>query len=140
MIQALKGIEGVHYQKLDDNVMENLPESSNYDMPTFSLGNVMLTYLGKSDPYTKWDEFKKFNESGKPSPILGFNFDASNVSTELATLQNVKEEFWTVLMTGTVDPDEYLPKAIDKFKAAGLDKVIEEAQKQLDAWVAEQQQ
>jgi len=39
-------------------------------------------------------------------------------------------------MTGTVDPDEYLPKAIEKFKAAGLDKIIAEAQSQIDAWKA----
>ena len=44
------GIEGVHYKKVSDNVMENLDESKNYDMPTFSLGNVMLTYLNPTDP------------------------------------------------------------------------------------------
>lgn len=131
------GIENVHYKKVGDNVMENLPESKNYDMPTFSLGNVMLTYLTANDPPTKWEEFKAFNESGKPSPILGFNLDTSTIATELASLQNIKEEFWSALMTGTVDPQQYLPKAIEKFKEAGLDKVIEEAQRQLDAWVAE---
>ncbi|MNL67320.1 hypothetical protein D3C87_1918910 [compost metagenome] len=51
-------------------------------------------------------------------------------------MQNVKEEFWAPLMTGTVDPNEYLPKAIEKFKAAGLDKIIAEAQTQIDAWKA----
>jgi len=134
------GIEGVHYKKVSDNVMENLPESSNYDMPTFSLGNVMLTYLYPQDPATKWDEFKKFNDSGVPSPILGFNFDTSGVATEIASLQNVKEEYWQAIMTGTVDPAEYVPMAIEKFKAAGLDKVMAEAQKQLDAWVASKAQ
>lgn len=129
------GIEGVHYKKLGDNVMENLPEAQNYDMPTFSLGNVMLTYLGEADPETKWEEFKTFNASGVPSPILGFNFDTSNVATELASLQNVKEEYWQALMTGTVDPNEFIPKANEKFKAAGLDKIIEEAQRQLNEWV-----
>jgi putative aldouronate transport system substrate-binding protein len=131
------GIEGVHYEKIGENRMRNLPESKNYDMPTFSLGNIFLTYLNEDDPENKWEEFKSFNAAGKPSPILGFNFDPTNVATELAALQNVKEEFWSVLMTGTVDPDVYIPKAIEKFKAAGLDKIIEEAQKQLDAWVAE---
>ncbi|MGO4273897.1 extracellular solute-binding protein, partial [Paenibacillus sp. TAF58] len=38
------GIEGVHYKKVDNDRMENLPDSKNYDMPTFSLGNVLLTY------------------------------------------------------------------------------------------------
>ncbi|MCU6712703.1 ABC transporter substrate-binding protein [Paenibacillus sp. J5C_2022] len=130
------GIEGVHYKKVSDNVMENLPENKNYDMPTFSLGNIMLTYLNPSDPENKWEVFKEFNDAGKSAPLLGFNFDATPVATELATLSNVKEEFWTALMTGTVDPEEYLPKAIEKFKAAGFDKVMAEMQKQLDEWLA----
>ncbi|OPA73930.1 ABC transporter substrate-binding protein [Paenibacillus selenitireducens] len=132
------GIEGVHYKKVGNDAMENLPESKNYDMPTFSLGNVMLTYLDKNDPENKWDEFKKFNESGEKAPLLGFNFDPSKVTTEIAAVQNVKEEFWSSLMTGTVDPDKFIPQATSKFKAAGLDKIMAEAQSQLDAWKANQ--
>ena len=130
------GIEGVHYEKIGDNRMKNLPESKNYDMPSYSLGNNMLLYLNENDPDDKWEQFKKFNASGVPSPILGFNFDTTKVATEMAAVQNVKEQFWSSLMTGTVDPDTYLPKAIQQFKDAGLDKVIAEAQSQLDAWVA----
>lgn len=130
------GIEGVHYKKASDNVMENLDESKNYDMPTFSLGNVMLTYLNTTDPADKWEEFKKFNDAGTPAPLLGFNFDTSKVTTEIASVQNVKEEFWAALMTGTVDPETYLARANEKFKAAGLDKIMAEAQRQLDEWRA----
>lgn len=130
------GIEGTHYEKTGDNRMKNLPESKNYDMPSYSLGNNMLLYLNENDPDDKWDQFKKFNATGVASPILGFNFDGTKVATELAAVQNVKEQFWASLMTGTVDPDTFLPKAIDAFKKAGLDKVIAEAQSQLDAWVA----
>lgn len=130
------GIEGVHYKKTDDKHMENLPESKNYDMPSYSLGNNMLLYLNPGDPDDKWDQFKKFNASGVNSPILSFNFDATKVSTELAAIQNVQAQFWASLMTGTVDPATYLPKAIEAFKQAGLDKVIAEAQSQLDAWRA----
>lgn len=130
------GIEGVHYQKIGDNRMKNLPDSKNYDMPSYSLGNNMLLYLNENDPDDKWDQFKQFNAAGVPSPILGFNFDSTKVATEMAAVQNVQQQFWASLMTGTVDPDTFLPKAIDAFKKAGLDKVIAEAQSQLDAWVA----
>jgi putative aldouronate transport system substrate-binding protein len=132
------GIEDVHFKKTGDNVMENLDESKNYDMPTFSLGNVMLTYLNEADPENKWEEFKSFNEQGKEAPLLGFNFDPTNVTTELAAVSNVKEEYWSALLTGTVNPDEHLPKAIEKFKAAGLDKVMAEIQRQVDEWKAAQ--
>ncbi|MFR9711633.1 ABC transporter substrate-binding protein [Paenibacillus sp. MB22_1] len=131
------GIEGVHYKKIDDTHYENLAESKNYDMPSYSLGNNMLLYLNANDPDDKWEQFKKFNAEGVNSPILSFNFDSTKVATEMAAVQNVKEQFWSSLMTGTVDPAEYLPKAIKKFKEAGLDKVIAEAQAQLDAWRAE---
>lgn len=130
------GLEGTHYKKVDDKHIENLPESKNYDMPSYSLGNNMLLYLNPNDPDNKWDEFKKFNAAGKNSPILSFNFDGTKVSSELAAVQNVKEQFWAALMTGTLDPETNLPKAIEKFNQAGLDKVIAEAQKQLDAWRA----
>ncbi|MFF2912137.1 ABC transporter substrate-binding protein [Paenibacillus sp. NPDC057934] len=130
------GIEGVHYEKVGENRMKNLPESKNYDMPTFSLGNIMLNYLNEEDPDDKWEIFKKFNDSGVNAPLLGFNFDTSKVTSEIAAVQNVKEEFWAPLMTGTVDPNEYLAKANEKFKAAGLDKIIAEAQSQIDAWKA----
>jgi putative aldouronate transport system substrate-binding protein len=130
------GIEGVHYKKASDNVMENLDESKNYDMPTFSLGNVMLTYLNTTDPTNKWEEFKKFNDAGIKAPLLGFNFDTSKVTTEIASVQNVREEYWAALMTGTVDPETYLARANEKFKAAGLDKIMAEAQRQLDEWRA----
>lgn len=130
------GIEGVHYEKVGDNVMKNLEESKNYDMPTFSLGNILITYLNENDPADKWEQFKEFNASGENAPLLGFNFDATNVASEIAAVQNVKDEFWASLMTGTVDPEEYLPKANEKFKAAGLDKIMAEAQKQIDEWRA----
>ncbi|MDU5945993.1 MAG: DUF3502 domain-containing protein, partial [Paenibacillus macerans] len=130
------GIEGVHYKKVDDKHMENLDESKNYDMPSYSLGNNMLLYLNPNDPDDKWEQFKQFNASGVNSPTLSFNFDSTKVATEMAAVQNVREQFWSSLMTGTVDPEEYLPKAIQKFKEAGLDKVMAEAQAQLDAWRA----
>lgn len=130
------GIEGTHYEMVGDNVMKNLDNSKNYDMPTFSLGNLFITYLNETDPADKWEGFKAFNDAGVEAPLLGFNFDTSKVTTEIAAVQNVKEEFWAALMTGTVDPEDYLTRANDKFKAAGLDKIIEEAQRQIDEWKA----
>ncbi|WP_054950943.1 ABC transporter substrate-binding protein [Numidum massiliense] len=132
------GIEGEHYEKVKGDRVKDLPAGKNYDMPSFTLGNMMITYLTEDDPDDKWDQFDKFNESATDAPLLGFNFDPANVSTELAAVNNVKDEYWAALMTGSVDPKEYLPKASKKFKEAGLDKIMEEAQKQIDEWRASQ--
>ncbi len=37
---------------------------------------------------------------------------------------------------GTVNPDEVLPEYVAAMKRAGLDQIIEEAQKQIDTWMA----
>ncbi|MFB9331140.1 ABC transporter substrate-binding protein [Paenibacillus aurantiacus] len=131
------GIEGTHYKKLSDNVIEDLPAMKDgFQMPGFALGNLFLTYLHKEDPADKWDAFKKFNDSAIVAPSFGFNFNPDPVKTEVASISAIVKEFYPSIMTGSVDPDEYLPKAIEKLKAAGLDKVIAEAQKQFDDWKA----
>ncbi|MEW9103998.1 DUF3502 domain-containing protein, partial [Paenibacillus sp.] len=87
-------------------------------------------------PKDKWEQFAKFNDAAKNAPLLGFHFNADNVKSEVTALTNVKEEFYASLFTGSVDPKVYVPKAIEKFKQAGLDKVMAEMQKQLDEWKA----
>lgn len=61
----------------------------------------------------------------------------SNVSTEVAGFRNVLDEFGKSLYTGSVDPEEYLPRLEKKLEATGIDKVIDEMQKQIDEWKAE---
>ena len=130
------GIEGTHYKKVSDNVIKITPEQKNYSVPYFSLGNLFITYTLDTEPATKWDEFKKFNAASKKSPALGFKFDGTAVSTETAGFQNILDEFGPSLNSGTVDPKEYLPKMNEKLKAAGIDKVITEMQKQVNTWKA----
>ncbi|MBB2481040.1 ABC transporter substrate-binding protein [Bacillus sp. APMAM] len=132
-----KGIEGVHYKKNDDGTITDLPARiDKYNMPSYSLGNHFILYLYNNDPKDKWEKFKEFNASAQPAPTLGFHFDPSSVRSEIAAITNVSEEFYPALATGTVDPEEYLPKANKKFKEAGIDKVLKEIQKQYDAWKA----
>ena len=52
----------------------------------------------------------------------------------ITEINNVINEFIPSLHVGSVDPDEYLPKAIKKLKDAGLDKVLKEANKQYKEW------
>lgn len=130
------GLEGTHYEKIADNQIKILPGQKNYSVPYFALGNLFITYTLEGDPANKWDEFKKFNEASKKSPILGFKFDSTPVNTEIAAMKNVIDEFSASLYSGTVEPTEYLDKMNSKLKASGLEKVLAEMQKQIDAWKA----
>ncbi len=100
----------------------------------YTQGNRFLLYPLATQPTDVWDKYKEFNETATKSGVLGFVFDWSNVSSEIAALQNVYQEFMPSLLVGAVDPDEYLPKAMEKFRSAGLDKVLKEIQRQLDEW------
>ena len=40
------------------------------------------------------------------------------------------------MLTGASDPETAVPACIEELKAAGLDKVIEEAQRQIDEFFA----
>ena len=58
------------------------------------------------------------------------------MSTKVAGFRNVLDEFGKSLYTGSVDPDEYLPKLQEKLEATGVQDVIDEMQKQIDEWKA----
>lgn len=131
------GIENVHYKKTGEQSKDSIPDSG-YGFPAFSVGNLMLTYLNTGDPADKWDQFKKFNDSATNAPLLGFQVDTTNITTELANLKNTKDATYNSLLSGTLDPKTNLPKVNAKLKDNGLDKVMAELQKQIDEWRAKQ--
>ena len=129
------GIEGTHYEKLTEETIKILnPDQKRYDVPYFALGNLFLTYKLDGEPETKWEEFQDFNDKAQVSPALGFKFDPANVTTEIAAINNVLEEYKSTIYSGSVDVDEYLGKLNNKLKEQGIDKVIAEMQGQVSEW------
>ncbi len=129
------GVEGVHYEVVDGKA-KFLDASSNYDVPNYSLGNRLIMYPTVEDPDDLWEEYERFNEDSVESPMLGFTPDLDPIKNEIAAITNVTKEFRPALMTGSVDVEENLEKFNEKLKEAGLDKVIETLQSQLDDWKA----
>lgn len=134
------GMEGKHYVKVSDNVI-NYPEGvdrSNvgYTMNALTTSNPFIAYtLEEEDPELA-QSIQQWNAAAKKSKALGFTFNPSNVQNELTAIKNVSDRYKTVLETGSVDPESKLQEFINQLKAAGIDKVIEEKQKQLDEWAA----
>lgn len=132
------GIEGTHYESVNDKQIKLTDKASDYSVGYYTLGNLFITKVLDNEPETKWDEFQEFNDAAKESAVLGFKFDTSKVTNEIAAINNVLEEFKSTIYSGSVDVDEYLDKLNKKLKDQGIDRVIEEMQTQLDAWLAEQ--
>ncbi len=135
------GIEGKHYEVKSDNVIgfpSGVDSSNATYNPNFGWmwGNQFLSYVWEGDAPTVWEEQDAFNKAAKKSAAMGFSFTVDPVKTEAAAIQNVKDQYKIGLENGTLDPVKYLPEFISKLKAAGIDKVIAEKQKQLDEWAA----
>jgi putative aldouronate transport system substrate-binding protein len=79
---------------------------------------------------------RKFNQTAIFSKALGFQFDATPVRNAMTAVANVAAEYRLGLEFGTVDPDTVLPRFIRSLKDAGIDQIVAEKQRQLDAWAA----
>lgn len=138
------GIEGKHYVKVSDNTI-NYPDGvdrSNvgYTMNALTVSNPLIAYTLEGEDPDLAQSIKEWNESAKKSKALGFTFNPSNVQNEMTAISNVIKRYEAVLETGSIDPESKLQEFRDQLKAAGIDKVIEEKQKQLDEWAASKQE
>ncbi|NOU93099.1 extracellular solute-binding protein [Paenibacillus sp. LMG 31456] len=135
------GIEGKHYVKINDKQIDFPPgvdaSNSGYNSRQgWMFGNQLLTYTWSTDSPNLWEDMDKFNRESKKSIALGFTYNPAPVKTELAAITNVVRQYQDGLENGSLDPKANLPKFNAALRAAGIDKVIAEKQKQLDEWAA----
>ncbi|WP_238327623.1 ABC transporter substrate-binding protein [Paenibacillus gorillae] len=137
------GIEGKHYVKKSDNVIDYPSgvdiQNLGYNFGTpYMFGNQFLSYTWTVEDPDIWSKMDEFNKTAKKSKALGFSFNIEKVKTELAAVNNVLTEYRVGLESGALDPNTNLPKFIEKLKAAGSDTIVSEKQKQLDEWAKSQ--
>ncbi|MCM8710044.1 ABC transporter substrate-binding protein [Clostridium sp. SYSU_GA19001] len=133
------GIEGKHYVKTSEANVIDYPQgvtatTVGYSGLNWQFQNMSIAYIQKGTPADYWTKVKEANAKMIKSPALGFAFDPAPVKTEVAAVTNVINQYKVPLESGTVDPEKVLPEFISKLKAAGMDKIIAEKQKQLDTW------
>lgn len=128
------GIEGKHYSKVSDNVIKINKDAGYNPNASWVFGNTFNALLVEGTDPKVVEQTAKENETAKPSPLMGFKFDSTPVSAEIANIVSVGDQYLPGLVTGTVDTKEKLKEFQDKLKQAGGDKVIAEMQKQLDEW------
>lgn len=128
------GVEGKHYKKASDNVITINKDAGYVPNANWVFGNTFNAYLVEGMDPAVMDETKKENESAKKSPLMGFKFDNTPVMAEIANLATVIDQYLPALETGTVDPNTMLKEFQGKLKQAGVDSVIAEMSKQIEAW------
>ncbi len=134
------GIEGEHWIDLGNQMWEPGPQQSRYTYGDGSWGFQSVMYerdrVG-NDPQSLeiWRRWRAENE--QTNPLVAFNFDITPVQNEIAALTNVRAEHMYLIDLGLVDDvDAAIASMNAAAKAAGIDKVIEELNRQLAAYVA----
>jgi len=130
----VNGIEGQDYVKLSANRIE--PKKDGYSILNWEIASVFNSYLIPGQADDVWEKTKKLNDDGIVDPLISFNFNPVPVQSELAKITAVNAEFNPILFNGMADVDTTIKQKQDKLKAAGVDKVIAEINKQLADWKA----
>lgn len=141
---ARYGIEGKHYiRNYDGTVIRTAEGSANVGVQAYTQGHYTLGSLEASlfpevptDTH-QWEKTMANYANATLSAAMGFTPDLSAVGDQCAAIKHVIEEYRPRLYTGMDDPDEVIPEMLSRMEEAGLREVIDELQRQLDAFLAQ---
>ena len=129
------GTEGNFMQYEEDGTVTKLRDD--WVWPTYTQGTFFILATQSDGDPDAWKQVQEQNEAATSSTCLGFVFDPEPVQNEIANVNTAWEKYNNDLLTGAIDPETTVPTIIDELNAAGLQTVIDEAQKQLDAFFAD---
>jgi putative aldouronate transport system substrate-binding protein len=128
------GIEGdhFHYVTTPDAGKAVHRDRTDWPLVNYQEGNYFIETPEDTVPAGYWDEVRHLNETATPSRLLGFNMDITPVENEVINCKNTWMKYYTDLRTGASNPDVTLPLVIADLKKKGMDRIIAEAQRQID--------
>ncbi len=138
------GIEGTHYLRTEgtENVVE-FPEGVDRSNTPYAAilnvwGDKLKDYVmaPNDDGYVAMmQEFNNSISEEYTSDALGYCFNSDPVKAQFAAVNDVVTQYAkSTLGYGVVDPGPQLEEFRSALKAAGIDDIIAENQKQYDAW------
>ena len=136
------GIEGEDYVVNGDGLLE-FPEGKDASTVGYHLGagwilpNQFVCTPWATDGADIYQKIEDYNASSIISKAMGFTFDPSPVQDQISAVSNVRSKYYKALITGAVDPEEYIPMLLEEMEDAGSADVIAEMQRQLDEWLAD---
>ncbi len=130
------GVEGVHYNLNDEGLVEFTDERANYSPWTNGMGNVTILPDTAAEGAGFRESFKAYYAGAKAIPTLGFVFNNEPVANEMAALGTVAAQYALALDAGALDPETTLPDFLAALDAAGMQAYLDEANAQLEAYMA----
>ena len=127
------GIQGVHYELTEAGQVRSI--SDGYQGVSYTQGNWFILRTRQGESPDRWQTFEKFNNAAQESAILGFMPDYSAHPDIVEEVTRIYGKYYSALITGTVDPDTYVPQMLDELQSAGLNTLRQDLQSQLDNWL-----
>jgi putative aldouronate transport system substrate-binding protein len=107
-----------------------------YSQADWMLGNVNYMIPGSNALPMEVQYLYTPNPKAVTSPASDFFFNASNVEAEWANIQTEFRASIVPIYAGILSYDEAFPAALQRMKAAGLDRALAEYRRQLTAHIA----
>lgn len=131
----LFGVEGVHWEREADGRVAILNAAWNgATAGAWTLGNTEIQSVSNKEDPEKNKLLAAYSDDSYNHPSLGFRFNQEPVDGLVVALNNVVEGWNRALLTGAIDPATGIPEYVEALKAAGLDEIKAELQKQYDEW------
>jgi putative aldouronate transport system substrate-binding protein len=127
------GLEGDNFEyTADGRVHKN---NSDWSMAGYTQATFFNVTITDDTEVNQWDEVRALNESAKPSALLGFTFDTTNVADQVANCNEVWNRYKWELCNGVAEPEAEIAAMNKELDAAGFQDVLAEAQAQVNAFL-----
>ena len=137
------GLEGEHYVRDENNRITFEGSKRNSDPSNYGyyywygwqFGSLFNIEIPATESDDLWNLIETANEESIQDTNLGFVFDTTAVTNEIAACTSVISEYETSLIQGQLpNVDEILDEFLEKLERSGSEKIVEEAQRQLTEW------
>ncbi len=138
----MNGLEGITYEADREAGVKWIPEG--VDASTINLKNLGMGFgvdkwdLGSKNDDPHIDELEEeYDKVGVYPGLAGFALNEDAIAAEVAALKSVYDEYKIPLEKGVIDPETGLEELKKQLKAAGADKVMEEINNQITAYLGQ---
>jgi putative aldouronate transport system substrate-binding protein len=137
---SVYGIAGKHYIPVGDDKMKPGPDKNNYGISSWAWDASDIKRQDENYPQQAIDINNSWAQQVYHWPLETFVFDNGDVKTEASNIAQAMIRYGAPLEYGMIDDLQGgEDQLLSQVKKAGLDKVMQIAQKQIDDFLAEQQ-
>lgn len=130
------GVEGVNWEKVGEAVdVTNIASENIYSPMVWMWNDIDMARFSSNYSEESLARLRSWDDNSKESPLLGFTIDQTNIKSEVSQILAIISEYGSDLGNGKLVYADVKDEILSKLEAAGIDRVIEEVQAQVNAFV-----